>query len=146
MYRIPFHIRLGLFIRLCMNPIHSASTIRYNSAPHQQVVRKWIRYNPYSFVSCVNIVIRYETLPNLALIIGWLQSKWDWSIPWQIGNIGGRNEIILAWNSVTVLFSKLRVNSFAFSAQDSRKRSGKKVIWYRVNQAWFSYVLKIHYM
>ena len=35
----PFSYRIGVvFIRLCMNPIRSAPTIRYNSAPHQQVV------------------------------------------------------------------------------------------------------------
>ena len=51
-----------------MNPIRSAPTIRYNSAPHQQVVGKSIRYNLYRFVSRVNIVIRYGMLPNLALI------------------------------------------------------------------------------
>ena len=55
-------------IRLCMNPIRSAPTILYNSAPHQQVVRKSIRYYLYCFVSRVNIVIRYGTLSNLALI------------------------------------------------------------------------------
>ena len=33
MYWIPFHIGLGLFISLCMNPIRSAPTIRNNSAP-----------------------------------------------------------------------------------------------------------------
>ena len=52
-----------------MNPIRSAPTIQYNSAPHQQVVRKSsIRYNLYCFVSRVDIVIRYGTLPNPALI------------------------------------------------------------------------------
>ena len=72
----PFSYRIGvLFIRLCMNPISSAPTIRYKSAPHQQVVRKWTRYNPYCSDSGVNIVIRYEPLPNLALIVGWLQYK-----------------------------------------------------------------------
>ena len=40
----PFSYRIGvLFVRPCMNPTRSAPTMRYNSAPHQQVVRKWIR-------------------------------------------------------------------------------------------------------
>ena len=112
----PFSYRIGVvFIRLCMNPIRSAPTTRYNFAPHQQVARKWIRYNPYRFASRVGIVIRYETLQYLALIIGWLQCKSDWSIAWQIGKennkYGGRNEIILAQNSVTGLFSSRRVNT-----------------------------------
>ena len=48
----PFSYRIGvLFIRLWMNPIRSAPTVRYNSSPHEQVVR-----------------IRYETLTNLALV------------------------------------------------------------------------------
>ena len=51
-----------------MNPISSAPTIRYNPTPHQHVVRKLTRYNLYCFVSRVNIVIRYGTLPNPALI------------------------------------------------------------------------------
>ena len=73
----PVSYQIGvLFIRLCMNPIRSAATIRYNPASYQQVAWKWIRYNPYRFDSCVNIVIQYETLPNLALIMGWLQYKW----------------------------------------------------------------------
>ena len=72
----PFLYLIGVvFIRLCTNPIRSAPTIRYDSPPHQQVVRKWIRYNPYRSVSRVNFVILYETLRNLALIIGWLQCK-----------------------------------------------------------------------
>ena len=73
-YRIPIPFLIGRAF-FCMNPIGSAPTIRYNAAPHQQVVQKWIRYNPYRFVSSVNVVIRYETLPNLTLIIGWLQCK-----------------------------------------------------------------------
>ena len=69
----PFLYRIGVFfIRLCMNLIallqHSVPTIRYNSAPHQQVVRKSIRYNSDHFVSRVNVIIRYGTLPNLALV------------------------------------------------------------------------------
>ena len=38
-----------VFILLCLNPIRSATTIRYNSAPHQQVEQKWIWYNPFLF-------------------------------------------------------------------------------------------------
>ena len=56
-----------VFLRLWMNPIRSA--------PHQQVVRKWIRYSPCHFVSRAKIVIQYEMLSNLALIIGRLQCK-----------------------------------------------------------------------
>ena len=70
--------------------------------------------NLYCFVSRVNI-IRYETAPNLALVIRWLQCTWGWQIAWQRGKenykYGGRNEIILARNCVTGLFSRLRVNT-----------------------------------
>ena len=48
-----------------MDPIQSAPTIRYNSAPPQQVTRKLIRNNPYWFVSCANIVVPYEMLPKI---------------------------------------------------------------------------------
>ena len=151
-YTIPDHLRIGyLFISywpvcvflLCMNPIRSAPTMRYNSASHQQVVRKWIRYNLYRFLSPVNIVIRYETLPNFPLIRGWLQCKWGWSIAWQIGKENNKygicNEIILARSSVSGLFSRLvRVNTrsperFLYRIQESDP--AWQVMRYRVNQA-----------
>ena len=123
MYYIPFISDWGFVcVALCMNPIRSAPTIRYNSAPHQQVVQK------IDLIQSVPFRLRYETLPNLALIIGWLQCKWSWSIAWQIdkGNnkYGGRNEIILARNSVIGLFSRLRVNThtpkrFLYRIQES---------------------------
>ena len=124
----PFSYQIGvLFIRLCMNPIRSAP-MDYNAAPHQQVIRKSIWYTPYHFVSRVNIIIRYETLPNLPLIIGWLQCRWGWSIAWQRSKennkYGRRNEIILARNIVTGLLSRLRVNThtperFLYRIQES---------------------------
>ena len=46
----PFSYRIGVvFIRVCVNLIRSAPTIRYNPVPHQQMVRKWIWYNQYLF-------------------------------------------------------------------------------------------------
>ena len=67
------------------------------------------------FLTTLNIVIRYETLLNLALIIGWLQWKWIWSIAWQVGKennkYGGRNEIVSAQNGVTGQFYRLYLNT-----------------------------------
>ena len=54
-YTIPDHLSIGfpfisdsvcIYMALCMNAIRSAPTIWYNSAPNQQVVQKWIRYDP----------------------------------------------------------------------------------------------------
>ena len=116
-----------------MNRIPSAPTILYNSAPHQMVARKWIRYNPYCLVSRVNIVIQHETLPNLALIIGWLQCKWGWSIAGQIGKENNKysrcNETILARNRChCAVFQASCKHSYycALFAPDSGKRSGMK--------------------
>ena len=64
----PFACRIfPLFTQLRMNgknPIRSTPTIRYRTAPPQQVVRNVILYNPYWFASCVKIVIRKKTLPK----------------------------------------------------------------------------------
>ena len=62
------------------------------------------------FLTTLNIVIRYETLLNLVLIIGWL----GW-IAWQVGKennkYGGRNEIVSAKNGVTGQFYRLYLNT-----------------------------------
>ena len=78
----PFSYQIGVvFIGLCMNPIRSTPTIWYNCTPHQQGGMKMDPVQPYRLVSRVNIVIRYETLPNLALM-----ALMHFAIAWQIGN------------------------------------------------------------
>ena len=124
-YRSRFHIGWGY----AYTAVRESDTLFSNNpVQHWYASAGGIKMNPYRFVSCVNIVIWNETLPNLVLIIGWLQCKWGWSIAWQTGKEnnkdGRRNEINLARNSVTGLFSRLRVNTH--TPERFLYRSGKR--------------------
>ena len=95
------------------------------------------------FLITLNIVIRYETLLNLALTIGCLQYKWIWSIAWQVGKesnkYGGHNEIVSAQNGVTGQFDRLYLNTRTkkrfFKNQIHETDSAWKLTHYRVNHA-----------
>ena len=130
-YRIPFHIGLGL----CL---YGSAWIRYALLQHSNTTLLGsasagdIQYNPYRFVSHINIVIRYETLPNLPLIIGWLQCKWGWSIAWQIRKqTTNMADVMKLFSHEIVSLGHFQASckhsySGAFCVPDSRKRSGMK--------------------
>ena len=100
-----------MFKRFCMNPIRSAPTIWYNSAPHQQVVQN--ESGTIRTILCFRDPIR--NAPKLCFdnrIASTQMKLIDCLANRQINNkYGRRNKIILARNGVTGLLSRLHVTT-----------------------------------